>query len=276
LRQIAEYGDVQAGTLTVNGHQIAIDPASSTIRGIVASLNGVQGLSASIDEVTGRISVSSTQSNTVVSVADTSGILSTLGITPGTYTGTPEKTSFVETVTRTRVVGNGRDVARRVFSAVEPLNDVLAQFSEGRDADPGFRSSVEAAIGAAVDSLKHAGVRGFAVGPNARELSVDRGRLAASLDELGGKESGLVASIERILTGLADQVASLGTGATQEKSVQGLQAINLKATLKAMLKADQASASLLALKSSVQSGERGAVKAKAADAYAERRRRSKR
>ncbi len=270
LGQIAEYSEVQAGTLTVNGHQIAIDPASSTIRGIVASLNGVQGLRASLDEVTGRISVSSTQSNTVVSVADTSGILSTLGITPGTYTGTPEKTSFVETVTRTRVVGNGRDVARRVFSAVEPLNDVLAQFSEGRDADPGFRSSVEAAIGAAVDSLKHAGVRGFAVGPNARELSVDRGRLAASLDELGGKESGLVASIERILTGLAEQVTSLG-GATQEKPVQGLQAINLKATLKAMLKAEQASASLLALKSSVQSGEQGAAKAKAADAYAEKK-----
>jgi len=55
LNTMPEYSGVHTGTITLNGHQIAIDPATTTLRGLVSAVNGVADLSATLDEARGTV-----------------------------------------------------------------------------------------------------------------------------------------------------------------------------------------------------------------------------
>ena len=88
LGEMAEYASVTAGTLTVNGQDIAIDPATTTIDGLVTALNGLSGVAAQLNETSGTIDIWSETTGASFTVADTSGLLGALGLAAGTYTGT--------------------------------------------------------------------------------------------------------------------------------------------------------------------------------------------
>ena len=124
LNDMTEYSSVGAGTITVNGSDISIDPATTTINGLVSQLNAVEGLSATLNETTGAIQVSS--SDGTIDITDTSGLLSVLGVTPGTYEasgGGPA--TIITTQTGTETISNTSELAENVSEAAARLNDVL-------------------------------------------------------------------------------------------------------------------------------------------------------
>ena len=88
LGVMSEYAAVQPGAMTVNGQQIPVDPATTTINGLVAALNATADMSATVEEGTGEIVIASRLPGATITLADSSGLLSALSITAGTYSGT--------------------------------------------------------------------------------------------------------------------------------------------------------------------------------------------
>jgi hypothetical protein len=199
LGRFAEYAAVSAGTLTINGQQIVIDPNSTTVRDLVATLDSVAGMDATLDEWTGGIRVFSTQTGGSIQVSDTSGILDTLGIDARTYHGSPATTTVTETQTGTEVVSNAVEVAASVSAAAVEFTDVLSDLAASREGDEAFLNALLDAATDAVDALGDAGVRGLTIGGEGTDvrLVVDREALASALDGLTdpGSLSAVVADV---------------------------------------------------------------------------------
>jgi len=174
---------VHAGTVTVNGQAIAVDPASTTIRGLVTAFNNVADLTAALDETTGKIDIQSTKAGGAISFSDTSGVLSTLGIFSKTYNGSPASVKVVETQTGTTTTSNADTVAGDVSTAADGLNKAIASLGEVAAETPQLRPEVENALRDAINSLSSAGAQGLGLrgkGTDIR-LGVDRTKLASSL-----------------------------------------------------------------------------------------------
>ena len=183
LNRMSEYSSVHAGTLTVNGQAIAVDPASTTIRGLAAALNNVADLTATLDETTGKIDIQSTRAGGAISFSDTSGVLSTLGILFKTYNGSPATVKVVETQTGTTTASNADTVAADVSTAADGLNSAIASLGEFAAETPQLRSEVENAVRDAISSLSRAGAQGLSLQGKGTEIriAVDRTKLASSL-----------------------------------------------------------------------------------------------
>ena len=268
LGEMAEYSGVQAGTITVNGQQIAIDPATTTIRGLVSSLNSVPGLVATLDETSGAIRVSSTTANDAITISDTSGVLSKLGILSGTYNASAESTSVVETPTKV-TTSNASKVVEGVAAAVEQLNKALSQLGLGDKESP-FRDELTTEVEDAFDVLRQAGVEGFDVrtdDPAKLELSVDRDRLARSLNKLG-EHANARTRIDEALEGFSAHMAKVGDAPASEGSQNGQPVFGSTNYVWARLTADQAATALLYMKSTLQPVKSDVTAAKAAERYA--------
>ena len=194
LDTMAEYSSVQTGTLTVNGQQISIDPTSTTINNVVAAINGIENVSATLNQSTGAISIESTAIGVDITLSDTSGLLSTLDISADTYTGSRRVTNVVETRTESETVSNAKTVTTDVEKAVATLNESLAHFSTVADAD-GRITEIGDALRRATQVLSEAGIEGLSFSANGsqmnfsldtaqleRTLAQDKGSLAAELD----------------------------------------------------------------------------------------------
>ncbi len=183
LNRMSEYSSVHAGTLTVNGQAIAVDPASTSIRSLVTAFNSVADLSATLDETTGAIGIQSTRAGGTISFSDTSGVLSTLGILFKTYNGSPAAVKVVETQTGTTTTSNADTVAADVSTAADGLNSAIASVGEVAAETPQLRPEVEKAVRDAISSLSRAGAQGLSLQGKGTEirLAVDRTKLASSL-----------------------------------------------------------------------------------------------
>lgn len=87
LAHVPEYAGVVAGTVTVNDQTVAIDPTVMTVRDVVSAIDALDGVTAVLNESSGTVSIS-TQGKTMT-LADTSGVLSALGIATGTHKESP-------------------------------------------------------------------------------------------------------------------------------------------------------------------------------------------
>lgn len=85
LTGLPEYAGVVAGVITVNDQTVVIDPSTMTARDVVSAIDALEGVSAVLTEASGKVSISST--GKPITLADTSGLLSALGIAQGTYKG---------------------------------------------------------------------------------------------------------------------------------------------------------------------------------------------
>jgi hypothetical protein len=207
LAEMAEYGNVQAGTITINGSQIAVDPATTTIDGLVAALDAVAGISAGVDQVTGAITVGTEADGGTIVLADTSGLLAELGIAAGTYMGDAVTATVVQRQTATVNVTNAETVASKANDAVAQLNAALGQI--GSEAD---------SLQQAVDALDAAGLGGVSLvteGDSAR-LSIDSGALAASLSRVGDTAT-LTAAVDKALADLSERTAAAVAARTAEQ-----------------------------------------------------------
>jgi hypothetical protein len=83
--RMSEYADVNAGVVTLNGQPIVIDPATTTINGFIASVDGSPDVCAVLDQAAGDITLSSRVGGATITLTDTSGLLSVLRIGEGTH-----------------------------------------------------------------------------------------------------------------------------------------------------------------------------------------------
>ncbi|HXT17915.1 MAG TPA: flagellin hook IN motif-containing protein [Gemmatimonadaceae bacterium] len=77
---MSEYAKVHAGKLTVNGVDIAIDPSSTTVDGVVSALNQIGGVQATVDSDTGAVKINAAPGSPALKLSDSSGLLGALGI----------------------------------------------------------------------------------------------------------------------------------------------------------------------------------------------------
>ena len=224
------------------------------------ALNGLTGVAASVNQTSGRITVWSDTGGSL-EVADTSGVLATLGIDAGTYAGAKGSSSSTTTLTGTSTVSNSIDVASEVSSAVADLNEALTAL--GSD---GLKSALESAI----DRLRDAGVRGLEVTGDGADVSVtvERDALVNALNALGD-DVDLAKEIGALFEALAADVAAAAGWDAEAATVQSMR---LADTSRAQLAANQTATSLLYLRSSLQPQESADASGKAAmKAYGEAR-----
>ncbi len=208
LGSIAEYSTVQAGTLTVNGNQIAIDPATTTARSLVSALNATADVTATLDETTGAITISAREMGGTMTVADTSGVLAALGINAGSYTGAVAATTVVETQTGTVAVTNSKEVAAKAAAAIKELNAAVKAVGADAAGSPAFGADVQAALQGALDSLSAAGMKGLSLTGQGgdSQVTVDADALAASLNRFAN-EAELDSAVQRVLGRFTEQLA---------------------------------------------------------------------
>ena len=226
LDQMSEYSAVHAGTLTVNGQVIAVDPAATTIRSLVTTLDNVADLTATLDETTGKIDIQSTRAGGAISFSDTSGVLSTLGIFSRTYNGSPAAVKVVETQTGTTTTSNADKVAADVSTAADGLNGAIASMGELAAETPQLRSDVENAVRDAISSLKNAGAQGLSLqgkGTDIR-LAVDRTKLASSLDQTHDE-------IAKALDSFSDNINGFAASRPPELSPREIARLQLAPTM---------------------------------------------
>lgn len=112
LSRIPQFAGVTAGTLTVNGTDIAIDPAQ-TLDEVMAAINAVDGVSAVLT-TGGRLRIQGA-AGTTVQLADTSGFLDAASIATGLFAGSSTRGSRL-----------GRAAAQHVARETLQVRDALA------------------------------------------------------------------------------------------------------------------------------------------------------
>ena len=110
LADMTEYSAVQAGAVTVNGHDIAVDPAETTVRKLVSTLNSFPDVSASLNDASGQVTIASLPGG-AIALSDTSGVLASLGIEPGTHHGSGATIVAAQTRAETAAVSEPKQVA---------------------------------------------------------------------------------------------------------------------------------------------------------------------
>lgn len=168
LSDMPEYAKVRAGTLSVNGAQIHVDPLTTTISQLIAQLNRIDGVNATLDESTGRISVASKPHTSPPRITDTSGVLSAIGIAANSRR--------IVRPAQTMDSTNASAISAQVAAGATALGSTLSSYRISG-------ASAESALRSAADFLASAGARGLSVsgGPTAPRLSVDEKALTESL-----------------------------------------------------------------------------------------------
>jgi hypothetical protein len=224
LASFAEHADVSAGMLTLNGQQIAIDPETMTMRDLVAALDSVAGVDASLEEWTGALRVVSTPTGGAIQIADTSGLLDTLRIAQRTYNGSPATTTVTEAQTGVDIVSNSAEVAERVGAAAEDFTAVLSELARLREGDGQFVADLVAAATDAVGALRDAGVAGLTIGGEGTDvrLVVDRDALATALEALSDPNtlSGIVAGVLKEFANRVEETVAAAPPAAPRSDVQ--------------------------------------------------------
>ena len=260
LGTMTEYSSVVAGTVTVNGQSIAVDPATTTLRDFITSLNDLSGVGATVSEASGAISIWSESAATKLTVSDSSGLLAALGIASGTYgSSVGGRSRSNTTLTGTTTVTNAGDVASKVSDALTRLNEVLG----GIESD-----ELTGMLEETLDRFRGNGVRGLGVTEEDGNsgLSLDRDALMAALDALG-ENADLAKALQSVLDEFEMDITAVAGWDAPASTVQNLR---LEQASRAQLMFDQSAASLLFVRSSLQPHESEEATQKAAiKAYGE-------
>jgi hypothetical protein len=258
LDTMSEYSGVTAGTLTINGQNIAIDPATTTIGGLIDAIDGLAGVAASLNEATGGINIWS-DTGVSLTLSDTSGVLAALGVAQGTVTGTGGRSTTVTTRTGNSTTSNSIEVAEKASAAVAQLNEAFGELTGEK---------LDEALETFVGSLRDHGIRGFDV-TNGDELGLSMGQdeLVNALNALND-DAGLARTLASTFEQFSADVANaVGWDAPKQAAVQTL---NLGDMSRAQLTADQALTSLLFLSSTLQpKGSEETTQKAAMKAYSE-------
>jgi hypothetical protein len=200
------------------------------VRALVTALDGLDGVTATLDDGTGRINIVSADVRGTITVSDTSGALSLLGMAAGVYRATPGTRVETTTLKGTERVSNAREVNRLLSYAVSGLNESLRGLVDLDDMAPTSRDAVEATIRETLDALERAGVEGLSVQSRdgAVRLEVDAERLEASLRENAGALAKLFAdrgAATEAIDALPDRLSS-PTGPLADPAPEGARPVD--------------------------------------------------
>ncbi len=199
LAEAGDYGAVRAGTLTINGESVNIDPATMTLRDVVGALNGMSDVSAALDDNTGVVTIASRRASSPLSIADASQLLDALGISAGSYTPAVTAPQLVQKKNGSVTSSNAGQVSDTAVAAVAELNDALALI-ENAAFDPSLGEQITTALQGAVNELHEHGISGLTVSDDpAARLLLSRDALVSALSVAGAKTGEPVdAALEQI------------------------------------------------------------------------------
>jgi hypothetical protein len=218
LANHAIFSGVTSGTITINGQPVAVNPASDTLTGLVAAINDLSGVTATLDSATGKVTLAAEQAGTDLDIADTSGLLGALGIASGKIVAGPATLQLVETDTGKSAMNDPQAVADTVADAVGRVNEALDLLRRARYASPVFRDQALKAVRDAVAALPDAAAKGlsFVESGGALRLNVNSSQLAVSLADdpqsLGSFLSGtgnLPDTLDGLLTTYSDSTGAV-------------------------------------------------------------------
>ena len=188
---------VQAGTITINGQAVTVDPATQSVRQVTSALGAIPGVQVFIDEQTGAVQLRSADLGGTLDITDTSGLLGALGIAGGHYAGSVGQTA-------PSALADVEGSATALSEALRGLDSALvAAFSgagpEGRE-QAALRSSLAYAVRDLAAPL--GGAVRFVDAPKPR-LEIDPEGLEAALGATGQTLTDQLRALGGLARGLA-------------------------------------------------------------------------
>jgi hypothetical protein len=245
-----EYDGVAAGTLTVNGQNVSINPSSTTIRDLIGAIDDLDGVTATVDETSGAIAIYADEAGSELTLADTSGMLEALGIEAGTYGGGKTTAEAMLVQVGTARSTNAGTVGASAENALQALNAVIKDIGGAPGAGQAMTARLRDALQSAVDTLRDQGFRGLSVDEEDGVVRVDLAQDALS-NALNVKDADFDAA--RAVQGLVERLeAAIADAAGWDAPTAPVtQTIAVAETANVQLQADQTMTSLLMMKSAL-------------------------
>jgi hypothetical protein len=250
LSRMDEYDGVAAGTLTVNGQNVSINPSSTTIRDLIGAIDDLDGVTATVDETSGAIAIYADEAGSELTLADTSGMLEALGIEAGTYGGGKTTAEAMLVQVGTARSTNAGTVGASAENALQALNAVIKDIGGAPGAGQAMTARLRDALQSAVDTLRDQGFRGLSVDEEDGVVRVDLAQDALS-NALNVKDADFDAA--RAVQGLVERLeAAIADAAGWDAPTAPVtQTIAVAETANVQLQADQTMTSLLMMKSAL-------------------------
>jgi hypothetical protein len=213
LALLPSTSGVTAGTLSVNGTSIAVAPQTTTLRDLLASMNAVEGVSASISPLSGEVRIDGTSAGASLTLADDTGLLKVLGVSPGTVQGTPDSPA---TATVSRLMeGEPAEVAATTLRTAQALNDSLELLRRSA-----YAPEARALLATLEGGLAGGGASGLGLSLDTvrQRLSVDEAALASAVTSDGEGLGRLLARDGALTTAVQAAADLLGRAASDASS----------------------------------------------------------
>jgi hypothetical protein len=179
---------ILAGTIQVNNQTISVDPDTDSIVTLVQELDALNGVEASLDSSTGALAIRSEAEGGSVTIADSSGALSALGIFDGTYVGEAATFRTVHAKNGKFQVLNREKVVDRVVEAFAKVNQTLESLQKATGLTLAFRDDIHDAVRDGVGTIRDAQSKGFTILNEAGKplsVKIERSLLSNALRQNG-------------------------------------------------------------------------------------------
>jgi hypothetical protein len=152
FRDSTAFASLQAGTITVNGHSVGIDPSTMSLRQVVSAVASLGGVHAVADEATSQVRLRTDKVGRALVVEDTSGLLAALGFSKRHAPAKPANAVRNESV---RLGLEDRDAAvRAAVAAIDYFNETVSLLPRGGGPSADLRAEMlNVARSAAADLL---------------------------------------------------------------------------------------------------------------------------
>lgn len=238
LSKLPAFSRVTAGSVTVNGVSLTVDPATTTVRDFISRLDALKGVTGSVDGSRVKVSADSAAASLDVST-DTSGLWAALGGKLGAAVGTPGQHRLMRIGAGNEVSSNASKVTPAVARAVDTLNLAIDLTNPDQGETGVHRTNIESTLATAINGLASRGLDGLSVSKANGKLKIllDNDKLTASLtanaDGIGSAIEAIAAAIKSsfgdIGKGVADFVASSATTIPADRTANNLLADQVKA-----------------------------------------------
>jgi hypothetical protein len=201
---------VQAGTITINGQAVAVNPATQSVRDVFAALGRLPGVFTRLDD-SGAVHLNSRQEGGALVISDTSGLLGRLQIASGTYQGRVGQLSPAALADVDQATGG-------VAEAVGALNEALTQLFPGGRPDSAAQRALRGSLNSAFSQLgQQLGSAVTFVDGGQPHVALDRKALDVALASTGTaleQKLGALQTLAELLAASRDLPAPVDAAAT--------------------------------------------------------------
>jgi hypothetical protein len=152
-----------AGTIQINNRTISVDPDSDSITTLVQKLDALEGVEAFLDNSTGALTIRSETEGDSVTISDSTGVLRTLGIEDGTYTGQAATFRTLHSKISKFQVNNRDQVVDRIVESFDTLNEALETVQQAAGLTLAFRDDIQDAVRDSFAAIRDARSKGLRI-----------------------------------------------------------------------------------------------------------------